>query len=69
MRDHVEARGVTPDQQAMHDALGILGFDLDLDPTPAAVLGGMGGQGFRDYFLRCVQEMRRDYDDALEEIP
>lgn len=60
---------VSPDAQAMWEALGILGFDLDGDPTPAAVIGGMGPEGFRGYFLRSVREMRKDYEDALDEIP
>jgi hypothetical protein len=60
---------VSADQQAMHDALGILGFDLDGDETPAAAIAGMGAAGFRDYFLSCAREQRRDYYAALDEIP
>lgn len=58
---------VTADQQAMWDALGILGFDLDGDKTPAAQLAGMGDNAFRAYFLDCAREQRRDYDDAIAE--
>jgi hypothetical protein len=58
---------VTPDQQAMHDALGILGFDLDGDRTPAAVIAGMGSAGFRSYFLISIKEARRDHDAAIDE--
>lgn len=60
---------VSPDQQAMWEALGILGFDLDGDETPAAAIAGMSDGGFRAYFLFCAREQRRDYDDALDEIP
>lgn len=56
----------TPDQQAMWDALRILGFDIE-DPTPDAVLVS-GGQSFRERFIRDVREMRTDYDDALEHV-
>lgn len=59
---------VSADQQAMWDALGILGFDLDGQPTPAATLVS-GGQAFREHFIRRIHEARADYDAALEEIP
>lgn len=61
-------RAVDPNLQAMWDALGILGFDLDGDPTPAAVLIS-GEQSFREHFLRCMHEMRADHEAALDEIP
>jgi hypothetical protein len=60
---------VSADQQAMWEALGILGFDLDGDKTPAASIAGMGDGGFRNYFLFCAREQRRDYDEALDAIP
>jgi len=54
--------------QAMWDALGILGFDLDDDPTPAATLIS-GEQAFRERFMRQVREFREDYDTLLDELP
>lgn len=57
----------TPDQQAMWDALGILGFDLDGNPSPVGTLIS-GGQSFREYFIRCIHEARADHDAAIDEV-
>lgn len=61
-------RVVTADQQAMWDALAILGFDTDGDPTPAASIAG-DGEDFRAMFLRQVRQARHDYDDAVDALP
>lgn len=55
-------------RQAMWDALEILGFDLDGQPTPAATIAGMGADGFVAYFIREMHEARRDHDAAIEEV-
>jgi hypothetical protein len=51
----------------MWDAIGILGFDLDGQPTPAATLIS-GEQSFREYFIRCIREAREDYDAAVDQV-
>lgn len=50
--------------QAMWDALGILGFDQDGDKTPAALIAGMGTEGFVGAFLRDVREAREHRNRA-----
>jgi hypothetical protein len=56
--------------QAMWDARGILGFDNDGDPTPAASVNGWNGyKEFADQHVREATEARKDHDDALGEQP
>lgn len=50
-------------RQALWDVYGILGFDQDGDPTPAAV-GDLG-----EMVRRAAREFRQDYDTALDLIP
>lgn len=52
--------------QAMWDALGILGFDLDGEPTPRASLT-RGVKPFAEMFLAHMREARADYDRAVNE--
>lgn len=59
---------VDANQQAMWDALLILGIDGDGDATPAALISGMGEDGFRAMFLRDVQQAREDHDAATDEV-
>lgn len=56
---------VDPYAQAIWDALGILGFDLDGDPTPAASIIG-SGQAFRVRFLNHIQDIRAQLDECAE---
>lgn len=54
--------------QAMWDARGILGFDNDGDPTPAASVSGGRYAEFADQHVREASEARKDHDDALVEL-
>jgi hypothetical protein len=58
----------TLDQQAMWDAMTALGQDTDGDATPAATIAGMGGEGYRRMFLDFVTDVRREHDQALDEV-
>lgn len=51
-------REPNPDQQAMWDALGLLGVDLDDEPKPIPTLVS-GSQAYREWFLNRIRDVRR----------